>query len=149
VSLFIFTFVAGITPGPNNMMLMASGFTGLICMAVWLKLGHSLRVLLQTEKRIKYFNISMAVLLIFSIIPIAFVTAEICFLCIKLYGQIERADFLGMALTSIRKATTNPFWASTLPNNTCQSDSLFRGFFYAFRYASIKCHSTNCRCVMQ
>lgn len=45
---------------------------GLICMALWLKLGQSLRGLLHTENRVTYFNISMGVLLAFSVIPIMF-----------------------------------------------------------------------------
>lgn len=46
--------------------------TGLIAMAFWLTLGNSLRNFLHTEQRVNCFNISMAVLLILSIIPIVF-----------------------------------------------------------------------------
>jgi threonine/homoserine/homoserine lactone efflux protein len=45
---------------------------GFICMAIWLKLGGNLKRFLSTDNRIKYFNIAMAVLLVLSIVPIAF-----------------------------------------------------------------------------
>ena len=44
---------------------------GFICMALWLKLGQSLKRLLHTDNRVKYFNISMAVLLVLSVVPMA------------------------------------------------------------------------------
>lgn len=34
-------------------------------------------------------------------------------------------------------------------NNTCQSDSLFRGSICAGRNASTKRHPTNCRCTLR
>ena len=53
-------------------VISAYFYTGLIAMALWLKLGQILRSFLHTELRVKYFNITMALLLILSIIPIAF-----------------------------------------------------------------------------
>lgn len=44
---------------------------GFICMGVWLKLGHSLKNVLHTQKRAQYFNWLMALLLALSIIPLA------------------------------------------------------------------------------
>ncbi len=44
---------------------------GLICMAFWLKLGQSLKTFLNTDYRIKYFNMAMAILLVLSVIPMA------------------------------------------------------------------------------
>ena len=46
--------------------------TGLISMALWLMFGHSLKHFLNTANRVKYFNISMAIVLVLSIIPISF-----------------------------------------------------------------------------
>lgn len=43
---------------------------GLVCMGIWLKLGAGLRAFLQDTRRIQYFNIAMAALLILSVIPI-------------------------------------------------------------------------------
>jgi len=45
---------------------------GFICMALWLKLGQGLQQFLRGGKRIHYFNITMAVLLALSVIPMAF-----------------------------------------------------------------------------
>ena len=45
-------------------VIVAYFFTGLICMAFWLKLGQSLRSLLNTVPRVRFFNTSMAVLLV-------------------------------------------------------------------------------------
>lgn len=45
-------------------------FMGLLCMAVWLKVGQTLRLFLNTESRVRFFNISMAILLVLSVIPI-------------------------------------------------------------------------------
>lgn len=45
---------------------------GFICMALWLKLGQGLQQFLRSGKRIDYFNITMAVLLALSVIPMAF-----------------------------------------------------------------------------
>lgn len=45
---------------------------GFICMALWLKLGQGLQQFLRSGKRIHYFNITMAVLLALSVIPMAF-----------------------------------------------------------------------------
>lgn len=50
---------------------------GLICMAFWLKLGVVLKRFLNTEKRIKYFNIAMATLLIASVLPLALESVDI------------------------------------------------------------------------
>lgn len=44
---------------------------GFITMGAWLYLGASLHRVLNNEKRVKYFNIVMAILLVASIIPIA------------------------------------------------------------------------------
>ncbi len=43
---------------------------GMLCMGIWLKLGASLRAFLQAGRRVQYFNYSMAVLLVLSVIPI-------------------------------------------------------------------------------
>ena len=45
---------------------------GFICMGVWLKLGQSLQVFLHTRRRVNFFNVAMAALLVLSIIPIVF-----------------------------------------------------------------------------
>lgn len=42
---------------------------GLLCMGIWLKLGASLKALLQGRRRIHYFNCAMAALLVLSVIP--------------------------------------------------------------------------------
>lgn len=44
---------------------------GFICMAFWLKLGQSLKRFLHTRNRVQFFNITMAVLLVISVIPMA------------------------------------------------------------------------------
>lgn len=46
--------------------------TGLVTMAIWLKLGQSLKQFLNTEKRVQRFNIAMAMLLAVSILPMAY-----------------------------------------------------------------------------
>lgn len=43
-----------------------------ICMAIWLKLGQGLQQFLRSGKRIHYFNITMAVLLALSVLPMMF-----------------------------------------------------------------------------
>ncbi len=45
---------------------------GFLCMAIWLKLGQGLQQSLSKGNRIHYFNITMAVLLALSVIPVAF-----------------------------------------------------------------------------
>jgi len=52
-------------------VILAYLVMGLICMALWLKLGQSLKRFLQTGNRVNYFNIVMAVLLVLSVIPMA------------------------------------------------------------------------------
>jgi len=47
-------------------------FVGFICTAVWLTLGQGLQQFLRSGKRTGYFNITMAVLLALSVIPMAF-----------------------------------------------------------------------------
>jgi len=44
---------------------------GFICMGFWLKLGQSLKIFLHTRNRVQFFNITMAVLLVMSVIPMA------------------------------------------------------------------------------
>jgi len=55
-----------------SIVVIAYFVMGLITMFLWLKLGESLQGLLNTSRRIKYFNISMAIMLVLSVIPIAF-----------------------------------------------------------------------------
>lgn len=45
---------------------------GFVCGAFWLKLGQKLNRFINTQARIRYFNISMAVLLVLSVLPIVF-----------------------------------------------------------------------------
>ncbi len=45
---------------------------GFFCMGLWLKLGQSLKKFLHTNKRVTYFNITMALLVVLSVIPLAF-----------------------------------------------------------------------------
>lgn len=47
-------------------------FVGFICMGFWLKLGQSLQHVLTEGKRIHYFNIAIAVLLVLSILPMVY-----------------------------------------------------------------------------
>lgn len=51
-------------------ILVSYLIAGLLCMGIWLKLGASLRTLLQDTRRIQYFNYAMAVLLVLSLIPL-------------------------------------------------------------------------------
>lgn len=53
-------------------------FMGFICMALWLKLGQSLQHVLKKGRRIHYFNIAMAALLVVSILPMVY--ADISYL---------------------------------------------------------------------
>lgn len=46
---------------------------GSFCMVLWLMLGASLQKLLQSERQLRYFNLTMALLLVGSVIPIAIV----------------------------------------------------------------------------
>lgn len=48
--------------------------SGLICMALWLIVGQNLRRFLNTGLRIQYFNVSMAILLLISVIPAAYIS---------------------------------------------------------------------------
>ena len=50
---------------------------GLISMGLWLKLGQSLQRFLQNENRVQYFNLTMAALLVLSVIPMAFTGIDI------------------------------------------------------------------------
>lgn len=50
-------------------ILFAYLLAGLVCMAIWLKLGAGLRHFLQDSRRIHYFNIAMAALLVLSVVP--------------------------------------------------------------------------------
>ncbi|MES2825925.1 MAG: LysE family translocator [Pseudomonadota bacterium] len=47
-------------------------FMSFICMGFWLKLGQSLQHILKEGRRIHYFNIAMAVLLVLSILPMLY-----------------------------------------------------------------------------
>ena len=49
---------------------------GFLCMGLWLKLGQSLKSVLAVGNRTHYFNISMALLLVVSIIPMALSNIE-------------------------------------------------------------------------
>lgn len=42
---------------------------GLVCMGIWLKLGASLKAFLEGARRVRYFNIAMAGLLVLSVVP--------------------------------------------------------------------------------
>ncbi len=52
-------------------------FTGLITMAIWLKLGQSLKQFLNTPYKINIFNITMGILLLVSVLPMAFSSINI------------------------------------------------------------------------
>ena len=45
---------------------------GALCMVFWLTLGVSLKKLINTDRHLKYFNITMAALLVLSLIPMVF-----------------------------------------------------------------------------
>jgi threonine/homoserine/homoserine lactone efflux protein len=47
-------------------------FMSFVCMGFWLKLGESLQHILSEGRRIHYFNIAMAVLLVLSILPMIY-----------------------------------------------------------------------------
>lgn len=57
-----------------DILVLVLGFMtlGVSCMALWLVLGASLQKLLQNEKQRRYFNVSMATLLVFSVLPMIF-----------------------------------------------------------------------------
>ncbi len=44
---------------------------GFICMGLWLKIGQSLKGILYTRTRVQFFNVTMAVLLVISVVPMA------------------------------------------------------------------------------
>lgn len=54
-----------------DILVLILGFMilGVSCMALWLILGASLQKILQKEKHLRYFNISMAALLALSVVP--------------------------------------------------------------------------------
>jgi threonine/homoserine/homoserine lactone efflux protein len=54
------------------MIILVYFLTGFIYTAFWLKLGQGLQQLLYSDTRRHYFNITMAVLLALSVIPMAF-----------------------------------------------------------------------------
>ena len=58
-------------------VIFAYFFIGLLCGGLWLKLGQTLNKFINTKTRIKYFNISMAVLLVLSVLPIAFSNLDV------------------------------------------------------------------------
>ncbi len=43
---------------------------GFVCMGTWLIMGASLKALLNNGRRVRYFNIAMAILLLLSIVPL-------------------------------------------------------------------------------
>lgn len=48
---------------------------GFVCMGLWLALGAKLKKLLRNHRRIRYFNLTMAILLLLSIVPL--ITSEV------------------------------------------------------------------------
>ena len=54
-----------------QMLLIVGGYmtVGALCMVFWLTMGTSLKKLIRDEKSLRLFNISMAVLLVISLVP--------------------------------------------------------------------------------
>ena len=50
---------------------------GGVCMAIWLCAGAAMKSFLQNEKRLKIFNIIMALLLVASVVPMALVEINV------------------------------------------------------------------------
>ena len=88
-ALSLFAIGSSITPGPNNMMTLASGVNYgfrrsmprllgislgfcIMIVAVWLGLGTGLKRYLDQPAYLKAFNYLMAALLVASLYPIAF-----------------------------------------------------------------------------
>ncbi len=59
----------------TQMLFILGGYmtVGALCMIFWLTLGVSLKKLINNELHMRYFNISMAALLVLSLIPMIFV----------------------------------------------------------------------------
>lgn len=62
--------VAGRIPQSIAFVTFSFFFTGLVCMGLWLALGARLKILLRDHRRIRYFNIMMAILLLASVVPL-------------------------------------------------------------------------------
>jgi len=58
----------------TQMFFILGGYmtVGALCMIFWLTLGASLKTFIHNERRIKYFNRAMAVLLVLSLVPMIF-----------------------------------------------------------------------------
>jgi len=59
----------------TQMLFILGGYmtVGALCMIFWLTLGVSLKKLINNELHMRYFNVSMAALLVLSLIPMIFV----------------------------------------------------------------------------
>ncbi len=68
----LFAFVTSVTPGPNNMMLLAPLFALVNgpSVGLWTVAGSLLRKLLQDSRKRRLFNHGMAMLLVLSLYPI-------------------------------------------------------------------------------